>query len=412
LQARTHDTAVSDLMARFAHETGLSSTRDRPRRYLWTDAFAVCNFLELHRRTAQETYRQLALDLAAQVHETLGKHREDDPRAGWISGLEERQGQRHPTAGGLRIGKKLGEQKQDEPSDPRLGWDRDGQYYHYLTKWMHALHQMSAATGDPAFNQWGCELAKTAHRAFVYVQHPGMPKRMYWKMSVDLSYPLVACMGHHDPLDGFVTYRELDRLAVEQSSSESRSDLAGEIADLAQMCRHANWTTDDPLGIGGLLFDACRLLQMKADRSGFDDHGLLSTLLESACVGLEMCLVGRGFMAAADDRLAFRELGLTIGLHAVPMMCSLVEHGHGTAIDASIRSRLERLVAHMPLCGTIETFWLDAANRRSDSWHAHEDINMVMLATSLAPEGFLTLDAGPRSHTPEIGEMSRVKGTR
>jgi hypothetical protein len=40
---------------------------------------------------------------------------------------------------------------------------------------------------------------------------------------------------------------------------------------------------------------------------------------------------------------------------------------------------------------TIETFWLDSENRESGSWTAHQDINMVMLATSLTPDAYLLL---------------------
>ncbi len=47
----------------------------------------------------------------------------------------------------MRIGKPLNERKPSEPFDERLEWDRDGQYYHYLTKWMHALHQVGRLTG-------------------------------------------------------------------------------------------------------------------------------------------------------------------------------------------------------------------------------------------------------------------------
>ncbi len=32
---------------------------------------------------------------------------------------------------------------------------------------------------------------------------------MYWKMSIDLTRPLVSSMGQHDPLDGFITYNEI-----------------------------------------------------------------------------------------------------------------------------------------------------------------------------------------------------------
>jgi hypothetical protein len=39
----------------------------------------------------------------------------------------------------------------------------------------------------------------------------------------------------------------------------------------------------------------------------------------------------------------------------------------------------------------IEKFWLEGTNREGHSWKAHCDINMVMLATSLDPDGFLEL---------------------
>jgi hypothetical protein len=39
----------------------------------------------------------------------------------------------------------------------------------------------------------------------------------------------------------------------------------------------------------------------------------------------------------------------------------------------------------------IEKFWLDPQNRTAESWTGHQDINSVMLATSLAPDGFLKL---------------------
>jgi hypothetical protein len=79
---------------------------------------------------------------------TLGRHRPADPRQGWISGLDEPEGERHPTRGGLRIGKPLPERGPRERYDPQLEWDSDGQYFHYLTQWMHALHRVSQETGD------------------------------------------------------------------------------------------------------------------------------------------------------------------------------------------------------------------------------------------------------------------------
>ena len=96
-------------MLAFAERTGLASGRPS-QRYLWTDAFAVCNFLGLRDATGEERYAELALRLVDDVHWMLGRHRSDDLRRGWISGLGEDGGAAHPTRGGLRIGKELPEQ--------------------------------------------------------------------------------------------------------------------------------------------------------------------------------------------------------------------------------------------------------------------------------------------------------------
>jgi hypothetical protein len=133
------------LMAEFAMRTGLRPPARDHERYLWTDAFAVCNFLELFRRTHDEEYLRYATVLIDEVHQVLGRYRDDDMRSGWISGRDKETARLHPTAGGLRIGKPLKEREAGEPIDERLEWDRDGQYFHYLTKWMHALCQADRA---------------------------------------------------------------------------------------------------------------------------------------------------------------------------------------------------------------------------------------------------------------------------
>ncbi len=52
---------------------------------------------------------------------------------------------------------------------------------------------------------------------------------------------------------------------------------------------------------------------------------------------------------------------------------------------------LARLAPHVPLGAAIESFWLEPAHRTAPAWIDHADINDVMLATSLVPEGFLVL---------------------
>jgi len=380
---------VRDIMIEFADQTGVSTSKKPPRRYLWTDAFAVCNFLTLYRQTGEEEYKNLALCLIDQVHNILGRHRADGPRTGWISGLSEAEGQSHPTAGGLRIGKKMNERGPNELFDERLEWERDGQYYHYLTKWMHALERVGGITGDPKYCRWSVELAEAAHAGFTYVSPAGGAKRMYWKMSIDLTHPLVPSMGLHDPLDGFVTYNELRMCTEGHSDTSIFPDLSAEIAETAKMCEGQNWETDDPLGIGGLLFDACRLSQMTV-KGYFRAPGFLEVLLGSSQYGLNAFVRQNPLSASADYRLAFRELGLSIGLKAVAKMRDLFDGNPGLFEDRLFQ-QIESLMQYVPLSGTIETFWHNPANQQTKSWLAHRDINMVMLATSLAPEEFLSL---------------------
>ena len=382
---------AGEIMMEFADLTGLSPADGMPRRYLWTDAFAVCNFLELDRQTGDEKFRHLAMRLVDQVHHVLGRHRENDTRSGWISGLREEEGRRHPTAGGLRIGKGMKERNAEEPYDERLEWDRDGQYYHYLTKWMHALNRVSRVTGNPTYNRWAIELAKTAHGRFAYLPSRGSGKRMYWKMSIDLSRPLVPSMGQHDPLDGLITYRQLQSTAEKDKAGTPGQDLQSEIADMARMCEGRTWDTDDPLGLGGLLCDAYRTAQLDVDR-GSEENDLLPTLLESSVRGLGHFARGSSLVSPADYRLAFRELGLSIGVKAVERLQRLTHENPGLFVKGHpVHAKIKNLMRYLPLCEGIEKFWLDPASRENETWRAHREINMVMLATSLAPDGFLAL---------------------
>ena len=385
------DKLVQEIMLDFARLTGLVPADSHPRRYLWTDAFAVCNYLELFRRTNDKTYRDLSLYLVDQVHHTLGRHRDDDPRRGWISGLDEQEGVLHPTIRGLRIGKKLNEHRPEEPPNERLEWDQDGQYYHYLTKWMHALNCVSRVIGDPTYMRWAIELAQTAHTRFTYAPPTADQMRMYWKMSIDLTYPLDPSMGQHDPLDGFVTYSELQATA-EGLGESPPFDLKPEIADMAKICRGIHLTTDDPLGIGGLLFDASRIAQLMI-KGRLENRGLLESIVDSAMLGIESFAKSGLMEYPAEYRLAFRELGLSIGLSAIENLQKGIEENPGVFSRESRLHRLaaEDLMGYLPLRKTIEQFWMDDKNRQAGAWIEHREINMVMLATSLAPDEFLMI---------------------
>jgi hypothetical protein len=380
-----------EIMTEFADLTGMTQEGKVPRRYLWTDAFAVCNFLDLYRQTGDDRYKNLALLLVDQVHNILGRHREDDSRTGWISGLDEEEGQRLPTKGGLRIGKEMNERGPSDRFDESLEWDRDGQYYHYLTKWMHALNCVSRVTGDRTYNTWAIELAKTVHARFVYVPFSGGQKRIYWKMSIDLSRPLVQSMGQHDPLDGFITYNQLHLCVAGNSEKTPGPDLSEEITDMDNICKGKSWVTDDPLGIGGLLCDACRMTQMIVSKN-FEQIDLLEILLDASLQGLVSYSRTNPLNLPADYRLAFRELGLSIGMRAVKKLQGLIEEKPGIFKERhTLHEHIEALLRYSSFIETIEYFWLERTSREAKSWMDHCDINMVMLATSLAPDGYLTL---------------------
>jgi len=122
------------------------------------------------------------------------------------------------------------------------------------------------------YQRWAIELAKTAHARFTYRPPHGGRKRMVWKMGIDLSYPLVASMGHLDPLDGLVTYIEL-RAASRIPEKSSDLDLNPEIAELTAICEGKDWVTDDPLGIGDLLTDAYKTAQLSREKNLNNPNG-------------------------------------------------------------------------------------------------------------------------------------------
>jgi hypothetical protein len=292
------------------------------------------------------------------------------------------EGERHPTRGGLRIGKRLNERGPDQPLDADFEWDRDGQYFHYLTKWMHALHRMARVTGENHYEKWAVELAVTAHDAFTYEVSAQHPKRMVWKMSIDLSRSLMPSMGHHDPLDGLITYLELR--TAEQFEAGDRADLTRAIVDATKMCEQTRWATDDPLAIGGLLDNAMRLAQIVFEH-GIDRHHLLRELLFEADRSLRSFTRSTLLSCPAERRLAFRELGLSIGVQGLTRISELVE------ADLELATVVDDLLAYGLFAEQIQNFWSDTTHRQNSTWTDHRDINTVMLATSVAPQSYLQI---------------------
>ena len=83
---------------------------------------------------------------------------------------------------------------------------------------------------------------------------------------------------------------------------------------------------------------------------------------------------------------------MSIGFRAVEKLAEFVKnHPDPKNTGPSLRARIEPFSPYGSFREQIESFWLDRRNRAVQSWTDHREINMVMLATSLAPDGYFTL---------------------
>jgi len=189
-----------------------------------------------------------------------------------------------------------------------------------------------------------------------------------------LPRPLVASMGHHDPLDGLVAALRLQ---------STRHDLGADDAAMAALVTDyrvlredvAGWGTRDALGIGGLLsaLDGCIDL-VATGRMAFDP--LVFRVAAGAAESLASW-PGQGELAShPESRLAFREVGLALGVRAGRRMCEAVER-------AILRAHLEGVARGGGLADRIEAAWIAPSAQAARSWTTHEDINAVMLAACL-----------------------------
>lgn len=359
------ETAKS-LMHRFGKRTGISSDEgNRKKRYLWTDAFALLNFLALSEIEKDSKYETYALKIMKEVHHTLGKFAPKDSRDGWISQLSEEEAKKHPTIAGLRIGKDLLERSEDTPYNRQLEWDRDGQYYHYLTRWIMALLKSGIQFNKKKVYDWAAELS-LAGSNFIEVDASGL--KMFWKISVDLSRPLVPSMGAHDPLEGLICAYQ----AKEQTSAFD-DDFEPYIEKLKSICAHSNWQTSDALGIGGLLLDVVKVAELDSKQQ-LPSCISPKRLLDDAELGLNHYYQSFNPVTSANYRLAFRECGLSLGLRGLKGSLNILE-------DQGLKPEISP--AMWDMSNQIEEFWLDENNQQASTFQDHLDINEVSLAASL-----------------------------
>lgn len=356
------------LMDEFLKRTGVRNTEENSiQRYLWTDAFAVQACFALYHLLDDKEYYENALELIEMVHNTLGKHHEDDPRSGWISGLPDEEGKQHPTINGLRIGKEHPERTAGEPINQQMEWERDGQYFHYLTRWFSALMQAFRETGDKKYAIWAAELIQAGEK-FIYKIDGSY--RMYWKMNTDLTEPLLESMGAHDPLEGLIcTMISINAL------KENPENLHALKEKMMKICDGMNWFTDDALGIGGLLLNTVKSFRLSMNGINLPKEIEPDFLYSSSIGGLKVYSQHLFDPSRpAVSRLAFRECGLSLGFN-------VLYENHDKYQEFNVD--FEAMKNYLSIARVIEEFWIKPSNHLSPTWSDHLDINAVTLASSL-----------------------------
>ncbi|KAJ9494992.1 hypothetical protein H2202_009467 [Exophiala xenobiotica] len=334
-------------------------------RYLWTDGFGVVNFLTLYKITREDRYLIFARNLIFTVHNVLGYTRDGKER---LPGATEER----PLDGGLRIG------KCDE-----TGPDGDGQYFHYLTMWMHALNRMTFVTGNKWYNDQAVSMAKAVLFRFMTNVSAERP-RMVWKLSIDLSQPIVDSEGNLDPIDGYVTYTRL------QETSDDHHVLDEELAALKKIVddKVEDYSSLDTLDLGMTLWT----LHWLVPQPTWPLSGLWPAKLQYRVFDLLLIAAKKFdlFNLPHEKRLAFREFGAALGLRtAVPLIDKMLEHH--TSLNPGDLETIARLNAFKAMPDRILHNWEEAGllPRLTEQLSGREaeliSTTIVMYATALIP---------------------------
>jgi len=337
------------------------------------DGMALCTMLELHRRTADPMWESRSRMLIEQVHSTLGNHRKDDRkgRRGWLSGRKGRDAELHPTCKGLRCGAPRQERDQGTSYVAQDEVLRDGQHYHGLCRWAHALCQASVRLVDPLLGRLAMEMIKGTHPKFLHTNEEGL-QLIFWKLSCDLRYPLVRHSGQHDPIEGFCAYHHLLLALPSDTSADSISlgVMEDEIHAILRAMAGHDWMADDLLGLATLLCMAYKAAQLVM--SGSPGIGSLpEMLLSSAATGL----TGGGLellhpRCPAHRRTPWHEFAFATGLQAVQRIMLIAQRNPALRRQCpALHSQAQAIwKRHGMLKTTIQGFWEQAARRRQPCW--------------------------------------------
>ena len=232
------DVDRSDFPLPMPHDEAGLCADGHQRRYLWTDAFGVLAYVSIAERYKTEgnlveadKYKRAADTLIKVVHDGLGAPRSNKPEDAMTKDASSPTG--HV---GLRIGKVHSRKVTD------YGMSYDGQYWHYVDKWLLAL----ARSGH--INE-GIQIAKSCFPYFFDDgDGTGWGGGIRWKLSVDASAPpsLQRARASDDTLVALIVFSIL-----EANRAPSDASLEHEIKLLKVALKgYRPRVTDDPLGWG------------------------------------------------------------------------------------------------------------------------------------------------------------------
>ena len=176
--------------------------------------------------------------------------------------------------------------------------------------------------------------------------------RMFWKLAMDLSQPLVNSEGNLDPIEGYVTYTRL------QETSDNHHVLDEEIAALKKIVddKVEDYSSFDALDLGMTLWTVHWLVPQptwppsEAWPAKLQYRAFNNLLTAVRRFGL--------FDRPTENRLAFREFGAALGLRtAVPMMDKMAEF---FSTDGGDPKMIENLDVMKAMPDRILKGWEDA----------------------------------------------------
>jgi hypothetical protein len=106
----------------------------------------------------------------------------------------------------------------------------------------------------------------------------------------------------------------------------------------------------------------------------------LAELADARRNGLTAFLASPQLSRPASLRLAFRELGLAIGLRALPMIANAIREDRSSfGRSSALRRSIELLPPYDSLSERIIDFWASCAQHQDAGWQAHRNTTMSCL---------------------------------